>query len=627
MSTAQNRSPRRAAAPAPYAPYPQQKPTPKCPEYTPQVWQKANRDDFNIATNALQDLLRSTPRVTADSVWQTVLSWLAGLCADPGFNQTAAIPVMEAKFAEIHHNATIVAESAEALETNINQQTAELAGAVKRIDTILVALVEPFPLPGTDPATLKKELDALRPCANALEKALDSMETATKPPLMVVDEALGYQSGRPYIPAGETPADPCPQVNPDSWKESNYKRFAERTVLCFPPPLGKVPLETLIMQMEEPANSKIMLPRPLELYSTKELKRAKKDRSASDWLNRHADPVEPLKCWGTDEFARVYNSPGYHFLIARVAQIGAQSRDAKLPALRNMLSARWETLVKFETIPPWQDWMMCTVPSDNGITPGSKAAEILTTSLICITEGNTSYIVRHLTPSSIVRDLEFTVPSTGATADGVFSQLKKCQLEFEADRIALGWRIMGVRWANAPNKFRGTFLLEKPTSYWPWTYGWKHPMGSIPAATPLLNFDPAWPARKPYACAVCYSSDHAIYKCPLPNMRIGGIAIISAMSIALVSNKKAQERIMVVDCSLKPAPPQNPAGTPAAPPAPAPAAPAHAPPAPAPARPLAPIPEESPRPALTPLAPRAPDIAAFISWMAENASPPRPPAG
>jgi len=619
-SGAQNRGPWRAVSPTPYTPYPAQKPAPKHPEYTPQVWQKANHDDFDVATDTLRDSLRSTPRVTADSVWQAFLSWQAGLWADPGFNRTAAIPIMEAKFAEILHSATTTAESAEAHEANINWQTAELADAVKRIDAILASLADPFLPPGTNPAALKKELEALRPRADALEKALENMETATKPPLTVLDDALGYQAGRTYIPTAETPADPRPQADPESWKEANFERFAERTALCFPPPLGKVPLESLLTMMDKPANSKIMLPCPLELYSTKELKRAKKDQSASDWLNWHANPVEPFKCWGTEEFAQVYNGPGYHFLFARVAQIGAQSRDTKLPALQKMLSTQWETPVKFETIPPWQDWMLCTVPSNDSMTPSGKVAEILTTSLIRITEGNASYMVWHLTPSSVVRDLEFTVPSTGATNNGIFSQLKKRQLEFEANGITLGWHILGVRRANAPNKFRGTFLLEKPMSYWPWTYGWKHPMGSIPTATPLLNFDPTWPTCKLYTCAICYSSDHAVYECPLPNMRISGVAIISVMSVALMSNKKAQERILVVDRSLKPAPQPNPAAAPTAPTQPV------APAAPAPTHPLATIPEESPQsecapPALRPLDARAPEITAFVSWMAENATP------
>ena len=52
-SGSQNRGPRRPTSPSPYAPYPAQKPAQKRPDYTPQVWQKANRDEFDIATDAL----------------------------------------------------------------------------------------------------------------------------------------------------------------------------------------------------------------------------------------------------------------------------------------------------------------------------------------------------------------------------------------------------------------------------------------------------------------------------------------------------------------------------------------------------------------------------------------------
>ena len=70
ISATPGHSPRRAASPAPYPPYLLPRPTAKNPEYTPQVWQKANRDDFDIATDALRDSLCSTPQVTADSIWQ-----------------------------------------------------------------------------------------------------------------------------------------------------------------------------------------------------------------------------------------------------------------------------------------------------------------------------------------------------------------------------------------------------------------------------------------------------------------------------------------------------------------------------------------------------------------------------
>jgi len=99
-----------------------------------------------------------------------------------------------------------------------------------------------------------------------------------------------------------------------------------------------------------------------------------------------------------EEFARVYTNLGYHFLLARVAHMGLQSQDAKLPALRTMLATRWGVQVMFETIPPQQDWMLCTVPLENGTTPSGKAAKILTTSMIHIMEGNASYVVQHLTP-------------------------------------------------------------------------------------------------------------------------------------------------------------------------------------------------------------------------------------
>ena len=52
-SGSQNCGPRQAASPSPYAPYPAQKPAPKRPDYTPQVWQKANQDDFDVAVDAL----------------------------------------------------------------------------------------------------------------------------------------------------------------------------------------------------------------------------------------------------------------------------------------------------------------------------------------------------------------------------------------------------------------------------------------------------------------------------------------------------------------------------------------------------------------------------------------------
>src|SRR5258706_16241980 len=68
------------------------------------------------------------------------------------------------------------------------------------------------------------------------------------------------------------------------------------------------------------------------------------------------------------------------------------------------------------------------------------------------------------------------------------------------------------------------------------------PMGSTPESIPLLNFDPAWKAHKPYTCQICYNSDHHLIECPLPHVKIGGIPLVSAVSRGLVANRKPAER-------------------------------------------------------------------------------------
>jgi len=73
-------------------------------------------------------------------------------------------------------------------------------------------------------------------------------------------------------------------------------------------------------------------------------------------------------------------------------------------------------------------------------------------------------------------------------------------------------------------------------------FGHKH--GSVPDASPLLNFEPSWSAKRPYACQGCYSSDHFTAECPLPFMKLGGLSVISAAARSLVLKKKAGERVL-----------------------------------------------------------------------------------
>ena len=236
-------------------------------------------------------------------------------------------------------------------------------------------------------------------------------------------------------------------------------------------------------------------------------------------------------------------------MFARVARSGPQSTDPKLHTLRSMLNSRWNTDVTFESMDPRQDWMMCTIPTIEG-----PAGEILDTAIMRLANGNATYVVRHFGPITRSRDLDISIKGSSHTGDAVYDMLRKRVLHFESKGVSLGWRVLGVRRAGAPSKYRASFILDSPSTYWPWSHQFGHPHGAIPAASPLLNFEPAWEARKPYACQLCYNSDHYKEKCPLSFIRIGGVSVISFSSKAMVLNKRPAERLVVLDRSLKPAP-------------------------------------------------------------------------
>ena len=382
---------------------------------------------------------------------------------------------------------------------------------------------------------LEAELKDVQTRYLELDAEIDFMD-AKAPPPTEMDDAFAHQEN--FIPLEESPVKP--------WIEVNYERFEERTAPLFKAPTGKIPLADLHLEMETSPDSKILLPRLLELYTEDEINHAH-PKGRAPWFNRFDDPNKPVKCWSRDVFNRVYEKPGFHFMIAQVAQMGPQVRDPKLATLRSKLSARWDCQVEFSAMDPRQDWMWCTIPDVSG-----PRKEILTTALMRLSDGNASYIVRHFGQPSLTRDLTFTVKGQSGDADAVYAQLRKRLLEFEARGIFLGWRVLGVRRSNAPFQFRATFLLDRPSVAWPWQMLHGHVHGSVNPQLPLLNFDPPWQAKKPYACQACYSSIHPSHECPLVSIRLGGVAIVSHISITAVLTKKAAERLIIVDRLLVP---------------------------------------------------------------------------
>jgi hypothetical protein len=315
----------------------------------------------------------------------------------------------------------------------------------------------------------------------------------------------------------------------------------------YPPALPrKLAIHVLDPPMAEPKESKFLIPHPLEIYTAEELNGIA-PQGTSAWHNRYDNPQEPAKCWTAEKFAEVYDKPGFHFLIAKLALLRVAARDPKLPTLQSLLAERWTCKVKITRMNPRQDWMMCTIPDTAG-----PRQEILTAVLIRLHSGNTSYIVRNFNEPSRIRELDISIPNFINNPNIVFSKLKKTLLEYQGNNIELGWRVVGVRKVPGIGKFRGTFALDSTATYWPWAMKFGHLHGSLPPFLPLLNIEPTWSAKKPYACQCCFNSDHYINECPLQRIKIRGQPLISQQSLLLIKNRKAAERVVSTDNTLKP---------------------------------------------------------------------------
>ena len=475
------------------------------------------------------------PSVSADPLWADFLVWLSSFPAP--MDRLAAVPAAREWFS----SRLLAIRDSDAATAAAEQALVDKSQEVGRLINMVAELEESLrlPAPSVDVPATQNKISSLRDRIMSLESELEKLE-ASEPPASVVGDA--FANGDPYIPLEDATVETAP------WPYANWENYLPRTVDLFPTPTGKPPLDSLFTLMDNPQSSKLLLPRPLELYSLEELRPAF-PRSSQPWFNRYEDPLEPCKSWSQDLFASIYSKPGFHFMFARIARSGPQSTDPKLHTLRSMLISRWKTDVTFESMDPRQDWMMCTIPSIEGL-----ANEILGTALMRLANGNATYVIRHFGPITRYRDLDISIKGSSHTGDAVYDMLRKRILHFESRGISLGWRVLGVRRAGGPSKYRASFLLDSPSTYWPWSHQFGHPHGAIPAASPLLNFEPVWEARKPYACQLCYNSDHFREKCPLSFIRIGGVNVISFSSKAMVLNKRPAERLVILDRSLKPVP-------------------------------------------------------------------------
>ena len=495
-------------------------------------WEDTNVTRFELMVKEMKKSLEDFPRDIAIDTWNDMSVWLKDYLKSTDKSREESIP-----FAEAHFDSLRVLASRQAA---IRQQVLDLSGDAHKLSILLATKLkelddlllkkEEAP-PESDTAQLDIEIEAVKKEAVALDAAVAAKEKEAQ----AADGADEIVDNADFVPIDEN--EPAPAAEP--WPEDNWEDFAtRRNALASEPKLtGKIDFEELVIEQKIPPSSKTLMPRAIEFYSAKEIDDITPKSIKSRWHNFYEDPVEPAKCWSKEEFKTYHRRPGFHFMVARIAQAGAQFNDSKMSTLRAKLAERWKVNVTFQRMRPRMDWMMATIPE---LTELSR--EILDTDMIRLHDGNATYVIRHFRKPSKVRDLEITIANTIAEPGSLYAKLKKRCQEFEKAGTFVGWRVAGVRPSNAATKYRATFFLQEIDGNWPWFYDWSHPHGSVPATIPLLNFDPVWKARKPYACQLCYSSDHHLLECPLPHVKIGGVPLVSTVSRGLCMSRVAAER-------------------------------------------------------------------------------------
>jgi len=539
----------------PYAPPPGN----RRPSSPAAQWKRALTDPLEEAMDSLKAELDIFPSTLAVPAWKDTLAWLKDMKKDKDFDRKGCIPALTEFFStvlvRVKSEYAAIQEDERLRDETLTAELEKLVALLEQYKQVEAALESPAP--GFDVDRARASSYELSRLIQEQEKVVDMLDGGANPE----DTDMGddpIADGASFV---EVPDDARPEKTPrpsakELWPETNYQDYAARVTPLFPAPTGKVPLDDLLIKMEEPVDSKLYLPRPLEMYTAEELEKVV-PKGLPRWNNRYEDPMEPAKSWTWEEFSEIYNKPGFHFMMARVAQVGPQHKDPKLGTLRSKLAARWRCTVTLQKMDPRQDWMLCTVPSGS---EGEKDA--LKYDLIRLSEGNAVYVIRRFATAGRARDLEWVVKGSLADDNTIYTQMRKRLLDFEMGDTRLGWRVLGVRKAGATSKFRGTFILDSTSTYWPWSMTWGHKHGSVPESSPLLNFEPTWSARRPYACQCCYSSDHFTDECPLPFMKVGGNSLVSQPARTLVIKKKAAERIISLEKSTWELPiPQVP-GTP-----------------------------------------------------------------
>jgi len=359
-------------------------------------WRAALTDPLDDAMESFKQDLDIFPSSLAIPAWKDLQSHLREMKKQLGFDRKVCIPDITEFFStvleRVRAEMSAMQEDEKLREEILTQESAKLVGLVTQFREVQASLENP--MPGMDISETRRLAQTLAKQVEDQEKMVDMLDGSENPAdTDMGDDPLADGASFVKVP-NKAPPEKIPHPTAkELWPETNYQDYATRVAPLFPAPDGKVPLDSLFVKMEELVDSKLYLPRPLELYTMEELSKVV-PRGMPQWNNRYEDPMEPAKSWTWEEFSEIYSKPGYHFMLARVAQVGPQCKDPKLSTLCSKLATRWKCSVALQKMDPRQDWMLCTVPSKSD---GEKDA--LKYDLIRLSEGNAVYVIRRFAPA------------------------------------------------------------------------------------------------------------------------------------------------------------------------------------------------------------------------------------
>ena len=309
----------------------QGKDTAKVPQQ--ERWEDVNITRFEVMIKEMKKSLEDFLRDIAVDAWNDMSTWIKDYLRTTEKSREDSIPFAEAHFSTIRMSASQL--------VTVRQQVLEVSGDAHKLSILLATKLkelddlqhhkEEAP-PGSDTAQLDKEIAVVKDRA----RALDATVAAKEKEVQATDRADKIADNADFVPVD----DGEPIAATSLWPEDNYEDYATKrnALVARQQVTGKVAFSDLIIKQKAPANSKTLMPRAMEFFTVKEIDAVTPKSIKSRWCNFYEDPVEPAKCWSEDEFRTYHERPGFHFMIACIAQAGAQFNDSKLSVLRATLS-------------------------------------------------------------------------------------------------------------------------------------------------------------------------------------------------------------------------------------------------------------------------------------------------